>query len=189
MVSGDRCAASAAASRFGCVPRGGLVCAGFTREWRNRQTRTVQVRVPERAWGFNSPLAHVTVCQHTAIDGHGSPVGSVAVVVRGGGRPDPVVVHQVRIGGAATVRWCSFGRALRPDRPRGRPASARLLGAPMILCRLATLVCALVVPVVGLWPSATSATPYPTITSARSAPFTVNPDLRPVQVTVDWDGV
>jgi hypothetical protein len=31
------------------------------REWRNRQTRTVQVRVPERAWGFNSPLAHVFV--------------------------------------------------------------------------------------------------------------------------------
>ena len=28
------------------------------RGWRNRQTRTVQVRVPERAWGFNSPLAH-----------------------------------------------------------------------------------------------------------------------------------
>ncbi len=28
------------------------------REWRNWQTRTVQVRVPERAWGFNSPLAH-----------------------------------------------------------------------------------------------------------------------------------
>ncbi len=28
------------------------------REWRNRQTRTVQVRVPVRAWGFNSPLAH-----------------------------------------------------------------------------------------------------------------------------------
>jgi hypothetical protein len=29
-----------------------------SREWRNRQTRTVQVRVPVRAWGFNSPLAH-----------------------------------------------------------------------------------------------------------------------------------
>src|SRR5690625_6730084 len=29
-----------------------------TREWRNWQTRTVQVRVPARAWGFNSPLAH-----------------------------------------------------------------------------------------------------------------------------------
>ena len=27
-------------------------------KWRNRQTRTVQVRVPERAWGFNSPLEH-----------------------------------------------------------------------------------------------------------------------------------
>lgn len=29
-----------------------------TREWRNRQTRWLQVPVPERAWGFNSPLAH-----------------------------------------------------------------------------------------------------------------------------------
>jgi hypothetical protein len=28
------------------------------REWRNWQTRTVQVRVPVRAWGFKSPLAH-----------------------------------------------------------------------------------------------------------------------------------
>lgn len=28
------------------------------REWRNRQTRTVQVRVLEIGWGFNSPLAH-----------------------------------------------------------------------------------------------------------------------------------
>ncbi|MCW2818480.1 MAG: hypothetical protein JWR42_1267 [Marmoricola sp.] len=36
----------------------GYGCACFKREWRNRQTRTVQVRVPERAWGFNSPLAH-----------------------------------------------------------------------------------------------------------------------------------
>jgi hypothetical protein len=31
---------------------------GATREWRNRQTRTVQVRVSARTWGFNSPLAH-----------------------------------------------------------------------------------------------------------------------------------
>ena len=39
---------------------GGLRVLAFSgaREWRNRQTRTVQVRVPERAWGFNSPLAH-----------------------------------------------------------------------------------------------------------------------------------
>jgi hypothetical protein len=33
-------------------------CKGEKREWRNRQTRTVQVRVLERVWGFNSPLAH-----------------------------------------------------------------------------------------------------------------------------------
>ena len=39
---------------LGGVPFG----AGAAREWRNRQTRTVQVRVPARAWGFNSPLAH-----------------------------------------------------------------------------------------------------------------------------------
>ncbi len=37
------------------------VFTGATREWRNRQTRTVQVRVPERAWGFNSPLAHSVI--------------------------------------------------------------------------------------------------------------------------------
>ena len=29
-----------------------------SREWRNRQTRWLQVPVPERAWGFNSPLPH-----------------------------------------------------------------------------------------------------------------------------------
>ena len=45
-------------ARFGGPCGGGIACARFTREWRNRQTRTVQVRVPERTWGFNSPLAH-----------------------------------------------------------------------------------------------------------------------------------
>ncbi len=33
---------------------------GVTREWRNWQTRTVQVRVPVRVWGFKSPLAHTS---------------------------------------------------------------------------------------------------------------------------------
>ena len=41
----------------GCVCSTVVACCG-AREWRNRQTRTVQVRVPERVWGFNSPLAH-----------------------------------------------------------------------------------------------------------------------------------
>ena len=45
--------------RFGDGLRAGIACARFSREWRNRQTRTVQVRVSERTWGFNSPLAHV----------------------------------------------------------------------------------------------------------------------------------
>lgn len=31
-----------------------------TREWRNWQTRRLQVPVPERVWGFKSPLAHNT---------------------------------------------------------------------------------------------------------------------------------
>ena len=29
-----------------------------SREWRNWQTRWLQVPVPERVWGFKSPLAH-----------------------------------------------------------------------------------------------------------------------------------
>ena len=29
-----------------------------TGEWRNWQTRRIQVPVSERTWGFNSPLAH-----------------------------------------------------------------------------------------------------------------------------------
>ena len=65
--AGDaRCAwPSAAASplvrRFGARQRAGIALARFWREWRNRQTRTVQVRVSERTWGFNSPLAHHAV--------------------------------------------------------------------------------------------------------------------------------
>jgi hypothetical protein len=40
--------------RFRVVPD----ATSHTREWRNRQTRRIQVPVPARAWGFNSPLAH-----------------------------------------------------------------------------------------------------------------------------------
>lgn len=38
------------------------------RGWRNRQTRWIQVPVPERAWGFNSPLAHSGVPKRRAPD-------------------------------------------------------------------------------------------------------------------------
>lgn len=50
------------------------VAANHEREWRNWQTRTVQVRVPERAWGFKSPLAHD--CDVSVHRKHPEPSGS-----------------------------------------------------------------------------------------------------------------
>ena len=41
----------------GFLPLSGSEPEGM-RKWRNRQTRTVQVRVSERTWRFNSSLAH-----------------------------------------------------------------------------------------------------------------------------------
>ena len=38
--------------------RRGLTCRPAPGEWRNRQTRRIQVPVSARTWGFNSPLAH-----------------------------------------------------------------------------------------------------------------------------------
>ena len=61
-----------------------------TREWRNRQTRTVQVRVPVMEWGFNSPLAH---------DETADPSGSAVFVFPGCG---------------LWPRWCSARRRARP---------------------------------------------------------------------------
>jgi hypothetical protein len=46
-----------------CVAGAGgrlLPCALRPGEWRNWQTRTVQVRVSFWTWGFKSPLAHFT---------------------------------------------------------------------------------------------------------------------------------
>ena len=44
-----------------------LVPCSLTREWRNWQTRRIQVPVPARAWGFKSPLAHSTQCVGAAV--------------------------------------------------------------------------------------------------------------------------
>ena len=87
-----------------------------TREWRNRQTRTVQVRVPVMEWGFNSPLAH---------DETAGPSGSAVFVFPGCG---------------LWPRWCSGRRRARPlcvsvgggppaRRPRCELRSARRLEA------------------------------------------------------------
>jgi hypothetical protein len=43
------------------------------REWRNRQTRTVQVRVSGRTWGFNSPLAHHVCARRSGMIMKGFP--------------------------------------------------------------------------------------------------------------------
>ena len=69
-AGGEAVAANESSDADQCLghgaPSGGDVRASFDavlislslREWRNWQTRTVQVRVPVRAWGFKSPLAH-----------------------------------------------------------------------------------------------------------------------------------
>ena len=86
-----------------------------TREWRNRQTRTVQVRVPVMEWGFNSPLAH---------DETADPSGSAVFVFPGCG---------------LWPRWCS-GRRVGPGcamgggpparRPRCEPSARRVASKP-----------------------------------------------------------
>lgn len=45
-------------------------------KWRNRQTRTVQVRVPARAWGFNSPLEHSQTVDISTIQQTGAQAGT-----------------------------------------------------------------------------------------------------------------
>ena len=88
-----------------------------TREWRNRQTRTVQVRVPVMEWGFNSPLAH---------DETADPSGSAVFVFPGCG---------------LWPRWCSGRRRARPPArlggltsfgaaPRSPPVPSGPSGAP-----------------------------------------------------------
>src|SRR3981189_1074356 len=54
-----------AAREWRCLRRPGVSGSGFglawlfhSGEWRNWQTRRIQVPVSERVWGFKSPLAH-----------------------------------------------------------------------------------------------------------------------------------
>ena len=51
------CVRAACLSRMALCPRKVLICLS-SREWRNWQTRWLQVPVFERTWGFKSPLAH-----------------------------------------------------------------------------------------------------------------------------------
>ena len=96
-----------------------------TREWRNRQTRTVQVRVPVMEWGFNSPLAH---------DETADPSGSAVFVFPGcgDGVAAPVfwvIGHYVLLVAPRVFRAPS-GAGLRRGR---RPARVMvLLVAPLV---------------------------------------------------------
>ena len=109
-----------------------------TREWRNRQTRTVQVRVPVMEWGFNSPLAH---------DETADPSGSAVFVFPGcglwprwcSGRRRARLWGRAALWGPAAV--CAGGRrpareiatrdpAARSGRSRGPPWPCRRPPAP-----------------------------------------------------------
>ena len=109
-----------------------------TREWRNRQTRTVQVRVPVMEWGFNSPLAH---------DETADPSGSAVFVFPGcglwprwcSGRRRARLWGRAALWGPAAV--CAGGRrpareiatrepAARSGRSRGPPWPCRHPPAP-----------------------------------------------------------
>ena len=110
-----------------------------TREWRNRQTRTVQVRVPVMEWGFNSPLAHnetadpsgsavlfslvVAAVSLVAPRVFRAPEGPAAVCA-GGRRPARVMVLLVA------------PRVFRaPEVPAAREARASLRSAPRLEAR------------------------------------------------------
>src|SRR4051812_10349268 len=66
------------------------------RGWRNRQTRWIQVPVPARAWGFNSPLAH-----------RGTPTKGVSPHRRNGrasiSRCPPILLLRTRERGPSAV--------------------------------------------------------------------------------------
>ena len=86
-----------------------------TREWRNRQTRTVQVRVPVMEWGFNSPLAHEEAADPFGICGFCFLwLWLVAPLVfrapRGLSRGPGCLMHPWAVARPLAVRAASFAR-------------------------------------------------------------------------------
>ena len=93
-----------------------------TREWRNRQTRTVQVRVPVMEWGFNSPLAH---------DETADPSGSAVFVFPscGGGVVAPVFSFCLWSHGCSGRRRVRAALCARGRRPAREPSALRAFGS------------------------------------------------------------
>ena len=88
-----------------------------TREWRNRQTRTVQVRVPVMEWGFNSPLAHDETADPSRICGFCFPwLRPWRCWCSGRRRPRPLCVP---VGGGPPA-----------SRPRCEPSARRVASKP-----------------------------------------------------------
>ena len=99
-----------------------------TREWRNRQTRTVQVRVPVMEWGFNSPLAHDETADPLRICGFCFPwLWLVApLVFRAPEGPAAVCAGGRRPARESSALRASLGASPRsPARPRRRPPAPR----------------------------------------------------------------
>lgn len=103
------------------------------RGWRNRQTRWIQVPVPERAWGFNSPLAHSGTPTNGVLShrregrhhGHGADLLVVSGQVRPGSSSDTGERRRLGAVWAGGVGGCVDGGA--PQQPavgRPRPGAA-----------------------------------------------------------------
>ena len=110
-----------------------------TREWRNRQTRTVQVRVPVMEWGFNSPLAHDETADPFGICGFCFPwLWLVAPLVFRA--PEGPAAREARRPHFVRRRASKPARALRslrrPPHQWGRGADVRLSVAPRSRARL-----------------------------------------------------
>ena len=101
-----------------------------TREWRNRQTRTVQVRVPVMEWGFNSPLAHDETADPLRICGFCFPwlLLVAPLVFRAPEAPAAVCAGGRRPAREPSALRASLGASPRsPARPRRRPLISHVI--------------------------------------------------------------
>ena len=119
-----------------------------TREWRNRQTRTVQVRVPVMEWGFNSPLAHDETADPFGICGFCFPWLLLVDprVFRAPSGPAAVCAGGRRPAREPSALRASLGASPRsPAGPRRRPPGPRQIPpapfTPAALCRWSVTGC------------------------------------------------
>ena len=101
-----------------------------TREWRNRQTRTVQVRVPVMEWGFNSPLAHDETADPLRICGFCFPwlLLVAPLVFRAPEAPAAVCAGGRRPAREPSALRASLGASPRsPARPRHCPLISHVI--------------------------------------------------------------